>query len=45
MIEEALAVLAKLRGDLGQPDGGLGRFDLAEERTHTSELVVAPMFQ
>ncbi|MNK95195.1 hypothetical protein D3C87_1154210 [compost metagenome] len=45
VIEEALAILAKLRSDLGQPDGGLGRFDLAEKRAHTGELVVAPMFQ
>ena len=45
VFEKALAIFAKLRGDLGQPDGGLGSFDLAEKRAHISKLVVAPMFQ
>jgi hypothetical protein len=41
---EALAVLG-LRRDLGQPDRGLRGLDLAEERTHAAELVVAPVLQ
>ena len=32
MVEEALAALARLRGDLGEPDRGFDRLDLTEER-------------
>jgi hypothetical protein len=34
-----------MRRDLGQPDRGFGRFHLAEERSHTAELVIAPMLE
>jgi hypothetical protein len=34
-----------LRGDLGEPDRGLDRLDLAEKRAEVLELVVPPMLQ
>ena len=40
-----LACLADLRRNLGQPDGGLDRLDLAEERADAAELVMAPVLQ
>ena len=45
VLEKALAGLADLRGDLGQPDGGLDRLDLTEERPNTAELVMPPVLQ
>ena len=45
MLENALAALAALRRDLGQPDRGLDRLDLAEERADAAELVVPPMLE
>jgi hypothetical protein len=33
------------RSDLGQPYDGFDRFDLAEERTRSDEIMVAPMFE
>ena len=38
-----LVVPAVLASDLGQPDGGLDRFHLAEKRAYALELVVAPV--
>jgi hypothetical protein len=38
-------VLTQLRGDLGEPDRGLDRLDLAEERSLLSEGVLAPVAQ
>ena len=40
-----LAGLAQLRRDLGQPDGGFDRFDLAEERADVAELVMPPVLE
>ena len=37
--------VARLRRDLGQPDGGLDRLDLAEERTDAAELVMPPVLE
>jgi hypothetical protein len=45
VIKEALSLSTKLWSDLCQPDGGLGCFDLAEERAHTGNFVIAPMLQ
>ena len=45
MIEESAALVAECRRDLGQPDRGLRRFDLAEEGPDVVEPVVAPMLQ
>ena len=36
---------ARLRRHLNQPDGGLDRFDLAEERADAFEIMVSPMLQ
>jgi hypothetical protein len=44
MIEERLPGLA-LRRDLGEPDGGLDGFDLAEEGPCLAEAMVAPVLQ
>ena len=35
----------RLRRDLGQPDGGLDRLDLAEERADAAELVMPPVLK
>ena len=45
VVEEALAGLADCGRDLGQPDGGLDRLDLAEERPDAAELVVPPVLE
>ena len=45
MVEESTAFVAGTRRDLGQPDSGLCRFDLAEEGADVAEPVVAPMLQ
>ena len=45
VLEEALARLAELRRDLGQPDRRLDRLDLAEERADAAELVMAPVLE
>ena len=42
MVEEAPAG-ARARRHLGQPDGGLGRFHLAEEGADAAEVVVPPV--
>ena len=44
VVEQALAALG-LRRDLGQPDRGLDRLDLAEERADAAELVVPPVLE
>ena len=41
--EEAPAGLARVGGDLGQPDGGLDRLDLAEEGPDAGETVMPPV--
>ena len=45
MIEEAAAFVAEPRRDLGQPDRGLRRLDLAEEGADVGEAVAAPVLQ
>ncbi len=45
MIEVPASVPAEARRDLGQPDQGLDRLDLAEERPDVAEGVVAPVAQ
>ena len=45
MVEEAAALVAEPRCDLGQPDRGLRRFDLAEEGPDVAEAVAAPVLQ
>ena len=44
VLEQALSS-AGLVSDLGQPDRGLRRLDLTEERARTAELVMAPMLE
>ncbi len=44
VIEQALARLG-LGRDLGQPDGGFDRLDLAEERADAAELVMPPVLK
>ncbi len=44
VLEESLP-LPFVRSDLGEPDRGLHRFDLAEERTDARELVVSPVLK
>ena len=44
MVKQALPVLG-LRRDLGQPDRGFHRLDLAEERADAAELVMAPVLK
>ena len=44
VVEESLAAL-RLGRDLGQPDGGFHRFDLAEERADAAELVMPPVLE
>ena len=44
MVEDALACL-RLGRDFGQPDGRLGRLDLAEERADAAELVMPPVLE
>ncbi len=44
VVEQALSRL-RLRRDLGQPDGRLGRLHLAEERAHAAEIVMAPVLK
>ena len=36
---------AQFGGDFGKPDGGLDRFDLAEEGADALEGMVAPMLE
>ena len=36
---------AQFGGDFGKPDGGLDRFDLAEEGADALERMVAPMLE
>ena len=45
MVEKALSGLAELGGDLGEPDEGLDRLDLAEEGALVAEWVVAPVLE
>ena len=45
MVEEAAAFVAEPRCDLGQPDRGLRRFDLAEEGSDVGEAVAAPVLE
>ena len=45
VFQKPLAGLAQLRGDLGQPDRGFNRFDLAEERPDVAELVMPPVLE
>ena len=45
MIEDLPFLPAALGGDLGQPDRGLHRLDLAEEGPDVSEPMAAPMLQ
>ena len=44
VVEQPLAGL-RVRRDLGQPDRGLDRLDLAEERADAAERVVPPVLQ
>ena len=44
LLEQALA-RREMRRDLGQPDRGLDRFDLAEERADAAELVMPPVLE
>ena len=44
MIQHTFAS-CRLGRDLGEPNRGFRRFDLAEERPHAAELVVSPMLQ
>ena len=44
VLEESFAGLPAWR-DLGQPDGSLNRFDLAEERPDAGEFVVPPVLE
>ncbi len=43
VIQDLPLVPPELRGDLGQPDEGLHRLDLAEERPDVAEVVAAPV--
>ena len=45
VFEKAFAGPASGRGDLSQPDGGLNRFDLTEERLDIVKLVMSPMLK
>ena len=45
MVEKPPAGLARVRRHLGEPDDGLYRFDLAEERTDVAESVAPPVLQ
>jgi hypothetical protein len=45
VFQKLFAGLAPLRGDLGEPDGGLYSFDLAEERMNVAELVMTPVLR
>jgi len=45
MAQEAGAAAVLLRGHLGEPDGGLHRLDLAEERPDALKPVAAPVLQ
>ena len=45
MIEDLPLLPAALRRDLGQPDRGLHRLDLAEERPDVAEPMTAPVLQ
>ena len=45
MVEEAAALVAEPWRDLGQPDRGLRRLDLAEEGPDVAEAVAAPVLQ
>ena len=45
MVEESAAFVAEPWRDLGQPDRGLRRFDLAEEGPDVAEAVAAPVLQ
>ena len=44
-LHELPALASGTGGNLGQPDHGLHRFDLTEERADVAELVVPPVFQ
>jgi hypothetical protein len=45
VVPELLAGSPQLGRDFGQPDGGLDRLDLAEERPLVLKLVLAPVLQ
>ncbi|OIQ75871.1 hypothetical protein GALL_424590 [mine drainage metagenome] len=45
VIQEALAALAQLRRNLGEPDRSFHRLDLAEKRTDAGERMMAPVLQ
>ena len=45
MVEEIPAGAARLGRHLGEPDGGLDRFDLAEEGPQAAEAMVPPVLQ
>ena len=45
MVQKSLSNSAHCRCDFRQPDHGFYRFNLAEKRLETSELVVTPMLQ
>lgn len=45
VLEDGLDVLSEIRRHFGQPDGGLRRLDLAEERPHTGKRVVSPVLK
>ncbi|GBE49015.1 hypothetical protein BMS3Bbin12_02208 [bacterium BMS3Bbin12] len=43
VIQKTLPAAARMGGNLGQPDRGFGRLDLAEERPNAAETVVPPV--
>ena len=45
MVEKLFPDSAYFRSDLGEPDGGLHRFDLAEKGANAAKFVVAPVLK